>query len=55
MVANGAIEVIEMRGKRSGEIYKEIMSALRAESLSDKLAAAKEKGVSMAKPYSKWI
>jgi hypothetical protein len=55
MGGDGRTEVIEMRGKRSGEIYKEVMSAIRAEDLNGELAAAKEKGQKMAKPYLKWV
>jgi hypothetical protein len=54
-VVNGDTEVIEMRGKRSGEIYKEAMAALRARDLSENLDAAKEKGEAMAKPFLKWV
>jgi hypothetical protein len=36
-------------------IYKEIMAAIRAVDIKEELAAAKEKGEVMAKPYLKWV
>jgi len=44
-----------MRGKRSGDIYTEIMTALRAVDLSGRFVAAQEKAKMVAKPYLKWV
>jgi hypothetical protein len=49
--ANGDTEVIEMRGKRSGNIYKEIVEALRAQPLKELLASAKETADVMANSH----
>ena len=55
MLANGEKEVIEMRGKRSGKIYDEIMDRIGAIDLNSKFETAKQKGEEIAKPYLKWI
>ena len=55
MIANGDKETIEMQGKRSMEIYKEIMSAIRAVDLKNEFKVAKEKAEIMAKPYLNWV
>ena len=44
-----------MRGKRSGEIYDEIMGAIRAESLKENLTAAREKAEVIVNPHLKWV
>ena len=54
MLANGTTETIDMRRKRSGLIYKEIMAALAAVDLSEKFDDAKAKAEIMSNPYLKW-
>jgi hypothetical protein len=54
-LANGEKEVIEMRGKRSGKIYDEIMERIGAIDLNGKFAMAKEKAETIVKPHLKWV
>jgi hypothetical protein len=55
IVADGGKQVIEMRGRRSGVIYNEIMGALGAQDLKGELVAAKNTGLNIAKPHLKWM
>ena len=47
--------MINMRNKRSKEIYKEIMGAIRAEDLNGEIKELKKKAEVIAKPYLKWV
>ena len=55
MVANGEKEVIDMRGKRSGKIYEEIMERIGATDLNGKFKKSKQKAEEITKPYLKWV
>ena len=55
MLDDGETETIDMRGKRSRQIYNEIMGKIRAVDLRSELVAAEEKAKIIAKPYLKWI
>jgi hypothetical protein len=52
---DGETQTIDMQKKRSGQIYQEIMRAMRAVDLGTDVAAAKEKAKPMAKPYLNWV
>ena len=55
MLANGETQTIDMRGKRSMNIYNDIMTAIRAVDLSEDFKVVKEKAEVMANPYLKWV
>ena len=54
-IANGDKEVIDMKRKRSGKIYDEIMERIGAIDLNGKFGMAKQKAETLVKPHLKWV
>ena len=52
---DGTKVTIGMRRKRSMDIYKEIMGAIRAEDLNVEVEELKKKAEVIAKPHLKWV
>ena len=46
---------IDMRRKRSMDIYKEVMGAIRAKDLNGEVEEMKKKAEVIAKPHLKWV
>ena len=55
VTVDGTKQTIDMRRKRSMEIYKEIIAAIRGEDLNGEFKELKRKAEVIAKPYLKWV